>query len=303
MLLISLIVRRAMEIIPDIKFREKNSSDIGFEIMSLKSLLERADSMESPINELHRIHFHLLILATEGEGYHIIDFKRYTLSAGNLLFVTKEQVQAIDTENNRDGFVILFTDHFLNKNLSHNDYFAFYRFFALSKYPPIISFNDLELKEILPTFQSMVREFNRKDDFAKEEIIRSMLKIILLSAERTGRHHIQQPESSEFKTFVAFQKLLSRDFIQTRDANNYAKSLNISYRQLNDICKEFTQKTAKSVIDGYIILEAKRKLSQKNLTVKEISYSLGFDEPTNFVKYFKKHTGASPKTFQNQLSL
>jgi AraC-like DNA-binding protein len=290
-----------MGIIPDIKFRKQNTSEIGFEIMPLKSLLKRSVSLAPPINQLHRIHFHMLILLTQGKGHHIVDFKSYSLSAGDLLFINKEQVQAFDIENNRDGYVILFTDRFLNKNLSQNDYFAFYRFFTLSKYPPIINFSDSELKEILPTIHSMQNEFNKKDDFAKEEIIRSLLKIFLLSAERTGRLRIQQPESSEFKTFVEFQKLLSKKFIKTRDASNYAKELNLSYRQLNDICKEFTQKTAKSVIDEFIILEAKRKLSQCDISVKEISYSLGFDEPTNFVKYFKKHTGVSPKTFQNHL--
>jgi AraC-like DNA-binding protein len=90
--------------------------------------------------------------------------------------------------------------------------------------------------------------------------------------------------------------------MKSRDAKFYAALLNISYRHLNNLCKEFTQKTAKSVIDGFVILEAKRKLFQPDLPIKEISYSMGFDEPTNFVKYFKSHTGVSPKTFRSQLS-
>jgi len=288
--------------IPDITFREDKANEIGFEIMTLQSLLERAYSLDFPINQLHRIRFHQLMLISKGNGFHVVDFESYKLSAGDLLFVTKGQVHAFDEEREREGYVILFTDQFLNKNLSHSDYLAFYRFFALSQYPPIIGFNDSELRDLMPVIHGMEREYNREDNFAKLDIVRSLLKILLLSAERVARHSIQQPQSAEFKTFVAFQKLLSQDYTHTRDAKKYAITLNISYRQLNDVCKEFTQKTAKALIDQFVILEAKRKLSQIDLPIKEISYSLGFDEPTNFVKYFKNQIGVTPKIFREQLS-
>jgi len=288
--------------IPDVKFREDKANDIGFEIMTLQSLLDRSDSLEFPINKLHRIRFHQLMLITKGEAGHVVDFEPHKLSVGDLLFVNMGQVHAFVEEGDREAYIILFTDEFLNKNLSQSDYLAFYRFFALSQYPPIISFNDSELRNLMPVVLGMEREFNRDDDFAKLDIVRSLLKVMLLSAERVARNSIKQPQSAEFKTFVAFQKLLSQKYTQTRDAKKYASSLNISYRHLNDVCKEFTQRTAKAVIDEFVTLEAKRKLSQMDLPIKEISYSLGFDEPTNFVKYFKKQIGASPKMFREQLS-
>ncbi|MBI9065229.1 MAG: helix-turn-helix domain-containing protein [Marinilabiliaceae bacterium] len=291
-----------MEHIPDINFRQKKSNEMGFEIMSIHDFRLRGEVVEPKISTLHRVHFHLLMFFTKGSGSHLVDFKSYDLKKGDLLIITKEQVQAFNLNQEQEGYIILFTDQFLNKNLSQGDYFAFYRFFAMSKYPPIIGFDEKELVDLTPCMEGMVREYNREDNFAKVEIVRSLLKILLLSAERMARHNIQQPNSAEFKTFMLFQNLLSKEYTKTRDAIDYASTLNISYRQLNDICKEFTQKTAKAVIDGFVILEAKRKLSQIDLPIKEISYSLGFDEPTNFVKYFKKQTRLSPKLFREQIS-
>ncbi|MFT5749258.1 MAG: AraC family transcriptional activator of pobA, partial [Ancylomarina sp.] len=37
--------------------------------------------------------------------------------------------------------------------------------------------------------------------------------------------------------------------------------------------------------------------------IKEIAYSLGFEDPTYFTKYFKKSTGLTPKDFQNTILL
>ena len=69
---------------------------------------------------------------------------------------------------------------------------------------------------------------------------------------------------------------------------------------MNKICKLATQQTAKQLIDAYIILNAKRALSIDKLQVKQVSDILGFDEATNFVKFFKKHTLMAPKLFQSQ---
>ena len=56
--------------------------------------------------------------------------------------------------------------------------------------------------------------------------------------------------------------------------------------------------TPKKIIDDRIMLEAKRLLAHSSESVKEISYSLGFDEPTNFVKYFRKHHLSTPIEFR-----
>jgi AraC family transcriptional regulator, transcriptional activator of pobA len=59
-------------------------------------------------------------------------------------------------------------------------------------------------------------------------------------------------------------------------------------------------KTPKEIIDDRILLEAKRILAHTTESIKEISYYLGFEEPTNFIKYFKKHASVTPTEFREQ---
>ena len=99
-------------------------------------------------------------------------------------------------------------------------------------------------------------------------------------------------------TFYQFIHMLEDHTIQTRDASHYASQLNITYKSLNEICKAVSQQTAKQLIDGEVILEAKRKLATESIQTQVLSDFLGFDEVTNFVKYFKKHTGQTPLQFQ-----
>ena len=81
---------------------------------------------------------------------------------------------------------------------------------------------------------------------------------------------------------------------------DYAEMMLISTKLLNQVVKAFTLNTVKTFIDDYIILEAKRSISISDLSLKEIAFSLGFDEATNFTKFFKKKVGISPKEFRDQ---
>ena len=72
-------------------------------------------------------------------------------------------------------------------------------------------------------------------------------------------------------------------------------------RQLSDVVKKCTGKTAKVLILERIILEAKRHLQHSNASVKEIAYALGFKDSSYFSKVFKSMTGVSPNQYQVEL--
>ena len=57
------------------------------------------------------------------------------------------------------------------------------------------------------------------------------------------------------------------------------------------------------MIYGLIASEAKRLLTYQNLTVKEVAYELGFNDPFYFSNFFKKYANVSPKLYQQQFSI
>lgn len=122
--------------------------------------------------------------------------------------------------------------------------------------------------------------------------------LMIVMREKTGVADVKNQK--QLATFNRFAELLEARFTQTRDANNYADWLNITYKTLNQLCKQVSQQTAKQVIDNYTILEAKRRLTLHDQPGQQLAYELGFDEPTNFVKYFKKHTQLTPSQFKQQ---
>ena len=78
----------------------------------------------------------------------------------------------------------------------------------------------------------------------------------------------------------------------------YARHRGCSTKTLNRVCQAAANVTAKQVIVERIILEAKRLLAHGNDTAARIGADLGFDEPTNFAKYFRRETALTPATFR-----
>lgn len=56
------------------------------------------------------------------------------------------------------------------------------------------------------------------------------------------------------------------------------------------------------MIQEKIILEAKRLLLHSTLNVAQVGYRLGFEDPSYFVKYFKRHSKQSPLEFRKSIS-
>lgn len=96
-----------------------------------------------------------------------------------------------------------------------------------------------------------------------------------------------------------FIGLVQQNFKNERFLDFYADKLDVSSKHLSRTVKAVTGFTAVEWIDRYVILEAKVLLKATNLTVQQISDELNFPSQSFFGKYFKKHTGLSPKDFRN----
>lgn len=81
-----------------------------------------------------------------------------------------------------------------------------------------------------------------------------------------------------------------------------ASELHLSSKYLSDLLKQETGKTALELIHLYLISQAKNLIVEGELSISEIAYRLGFENPPYFSRLFKKETGMSPKDFKEHLN-
>jgi len=281
--------------IPSIRFKSGYNKLDDIEVIPLKDILVR--STDHNPEQPHQTHFYSFFLYTDGETEHFVDFVSHKVTKNSLVCLTKGQVNAFQFQENLDGYAILFTQHYLEKQFKVLPESIIFRLFSSQLSSPIIQIP--EDKNIVSYFDLLFQEFYNDEHSHKEAIISGLFTVILSKIEQLRNQQIQfQNESSYLHTFIQFENLIKQHYTTTRNADFYAKELGITYKHLNHICKEVIRKTAKECIDSFIILEAKRNLINSNIKSTELAYRFGFTESTNFVKYFKKFTELTPNQFK-----
>lgn len=98
-----------------------------------------------------------------------------------------------------------------------------------------------------------------------------------------------------------FIRMLDVDSVQVKSLAFYAEKMGVSSGYLSAILKNATGRSFPEWISSAVIHRAKLLLLNPNLTIKEISYNLGFGDPSNFARYFKSYCGMTPKEFRGMM--
>ncbi len=101
------------------------------------------------------------------------------------------------------------------------------------------------------------------------------------------------------KYFRAFQKNVSKSEFP-KSIPRFAEELHISTVHLNRVCRSVTGKAASLIIQEYLVKQAQNYLNHTSYSISEIAYLLKFEYPNYFARFFRKHTGISPKEYRRK---
>lgn len=286
--------------IPHIQFNAPQLKNFGFEIVPIDRIKRHKEEHTHHPEQPHQLKFYNLIFFTEGSGRHFIDFKWYPVQQNSLVYLTKEQINAFDFSSDLNGICIIFTEEYFVKCFANLPEDFVFRLFNPQLFSPILQIP--KTSDFIKYFTLLSTEFNHPDSFNHKSIVDSLFIILISKAESLKQNqtfHIK--DQSKIEIFQKFNSLLEQNLSSSRSADYYAKELAITYKHLNEVCKSLVNKTAKNVIDDFVILLAKRNLINSSIKINELAFKLGFEDPTNFTKYFKKQTGLTPNSFKKSL--
>ncbi|WP_413512362.1 helix-turn-helix domain-containing protein [Myroides odoratus] len=247
------------------------------------------------LGQPHKAKFYQLIWVKEGVFKGRIDFKDVAIHANEVLFISPGQVCEFDVSQAYLGKLVLFTASFFTRTEEDANFL-----YTAEILNPINS-NHIVLIEpclLSPLFTLLEEELKRANTHFQVAIAQNYLRIVLLETER----HVQPAYVLGIKnTARIFYHALEKHFKINKNTSYYADLIGVSEKILTKELKSLTGNTPKVCIDARVILEAKRLLSFSNLSMKEIGFELGFEEPTNFTKYFRKHTNLTPNAFRDSM--
>ncbi len=286
--------------LPSIPYKSNVSFDYGIEILTIESLRDRLEDLDHNPERPHQLAFNMIVLYTSGSSKQMVDFVWHDIRENTLLYVSKGQANAFKFEEELRGYLMLFTDDYLKEQLNKLPRNEIVRLFTSHLFSPKIQIP--ESSNVGHYIDLFFKEFYKNSNvYNKRMICDSLYTIIFSKLEELKQFqtfHVKQ--SNKLELFLRFKNLVEANFTKSRNADFYASKLNITYKHLNSVCKDIVDITAKNFIDEFVVLEAKRRLINSSIKSNELAYRLGFNEPTNFVKYFKKFTGLTPNSFKKE---
>ena len=260
-------------------------------------MIELDTLLKNDATEPHRHHYFECFVFFKGGGTHIVDFVDFPIETNSIHIVTPGQVHKVKRQLNSTGFVFLFDLLHFDQHKSIEQLLFDHTCFDVNEFSPCYHF-DAGFKEELKYISTQAwKEVNSKSPL-KNQIVLNQLTLLLLYCLRLRGTTSTEGREKHTGLYSAFRRLMHNEYKSLKKVKDYAASLNVTEKYLNDEVMQKCGETVSAVINRHIILEAKRLLNT-GVSAKEVGYELNFTDPAHFSKFFKAQTGYSPSEFKN----
>lgn len=287
--------RRAAARIDEIRFRNPRVARVGIDVVACRQLrTHAADTLLAP----QRPDFHLLWLVEGGRGTHVVDFVEHRLRPGTVVWVRAGQVQQWRMTDRLEGRIVLALPAMATppaglgsgdaRLLDVDDWPA-------TAQPPAALFRDA--REAVARMQHDLRAFEGSEVGAA--VVRlALLELLLRLSPAFASAAPHGASTGDAEVHRLFVRELDRRVAERPTVASIARRIGYSESTLARACAAMTGLAAKTLVDRRVALEAKRLLLHGDASAADVGLRLGFSEPTNFAKFFRRVEGTTPQRFR-----
>ena len=275
-----------------ISFDPPESYLLDIEVLPMAVFKHRLDDT---IAHTQRALFYVIFVVEKGELTHAVDSVTYHCQANDCIVIKPNQIHQFSNQLDWDGWVLLFSPNLL---LSHSKEEE-----ILYQLPTSFSLNASLSNACINHLRTMSDDTRLNGHRIEvNTLLRHQLSALLVRLRLADELFTFNLDADEIRAarFKRFRLLLESHFETEHQVGFYADQLGLSHKTLNRLCLQMVNASAKSLITDRIVLEAKRLLVHTTLPIQSIGDALSFDEVSNFVKLFKKHTQSTPRQFRIQ---
>ena len=235
-------------------------------------------------------------------GRHTYDYQE-----GTLVFLAPGQVAGMNSNGETyqpKGYALIFHSDLihgtpLGKRMQDFNFFSYQSNEALH-------LSERERNIVLDCFSKIEYELEHAIDKHSKKLIVSNIELFLDYCERFYDRQFITRDKVHKGVLERFENLMNDYFRSDRPQTNglpsvadCAKELNLSAGYFGDLIKKETGKSPQEYIQTKVIDVAKERIFDRNKSISEVAYELGFKYPQHFTRLFKQRVGHSPNEYRN----
>ncbi|GAB2583439.1 helix-turn-helix domain-containing protein [Spirosoma areae] len=236
------------------------------------------------------------LLVTQGSTVRAKGIDRHEISANTFFFVPAYQIRTAESMSNdiRGFFCHFQTDIFKNCFLQNDvlDEFPFLQYIG----NPLIRVPDEAMPRIMHLMERLEAEYQNTNP-NEFKLFATYLLALFFELNRFIGLDAKTKDAASLLT-QQYKNALMQHIYDIHTIAGYAAHLSVSQTYLNRCLQTTMGKTAHDMLNEMLLLEAKTLLKQTALSISEIAYKIGKQDHSDFSRFFKHHTGSTPKEFR-----
>ena len=261
---------------------------------------EAGDSLVARMGPFRKTYCHFALGRVLSAHVGVFDTHSITEKYSLVVYLPGQIIQWEKT-GDWDGYLINVKEGFLNLgSISHlTESFGF-----LHRMQPLVQkLKKTDYQVLSNLFELMLLE---QQEMNEENIlvIRNLMQVMIVYINRIVTQNKSNANFAELqhqKIATRFKSLVYQHYIKDKTVAFYASLMGITPAYLGQSVKKVYHTSPKDIINEIIFLHAKTILSSTDTSIKELAWSLNFDDYSHFVKFFKKMSGLTPAEFRKHI--
>ncbi|MGI6030850.1 MAG: AraC family transcriptional regulator [Eubacteriales bacterium] len=251
-----------------------------------------------PQYKIHRRGFDcfLMLLTLHGKGQLTYQGREYELNPNDLFLIDCNQVHLYRTTGEEWDFVWM---HFAGGGCpGYYQYISetFGNLIHLGT-PNNSSILEADIHSVMGMLEQNVYRLDINSSLLVYQVLNKVINLALNASEPL---QVRLESSREIKNAISY---ITQHYQNPISIEELASQNGFSKYYFIRKFKQYTGSTPYEYLLSHRISVADRLLRSTEMPVEEISYSVGFDSPSNFIKQFKRYMGVTPANYRKMMHL
>ena len=255
------------------------------------------------LNQYGRFPCHIkagvFVLCTRGTVRATINLSEYTITHNDFVTVLPGSfIQIHEVSSDTRVCFAGFSSEFISR-VSYVE--TYLDFLPMILDNPIMTLQEEVAQLYRNAFSLLIRAYSLPNTLDNKEILMSIFTIFFQGVGELYKRckpTTNAPIKREHELYRQIIQLLMTHYTQEHEVSFYAKKCGVTPAHFSGAIRKASGHSPLAIITGIIIMNAKAQLKSTRLPVKEIAFSLGFNNLSFFNKYFRKHGEMTPQEYR-----